>query len=182
MGLVSVINVSTERLIMFEGFIEVDLSFNTLTHNNGKQCKLYKKDIIIDNDIREIKIYTGVWLIRSWSIPEYQPLLNDYTHLGLALIRANCRLLSFQDLKVPIYLKNILSSYVQEYNYCSFIQVPKNIICNLFDELGIYEEIQSNNSIKEQIKTGGICKRCKSYDEYAEIKSDGTCLCYKCFY
>ena len=102
---------------MFEDFVEVDLGFNSII---CKPFKLYKKYIIIDNDIREIKIYTGVWIARSWSVPEYKSSLNDYTHLGLALIRSNCRLLTFQDLKVSSSLKNTLSSYIQEYNYCSF--------------------------------------------------------------
>lgn len=165
---------------MFEDFVEVDLGFNSII---CKPFKLYKKYIIIDNDIREIKIYTGVWIARSWSVPEYKSSLNDYTHLGLALIRSNCRLLTFQDLKVSSSLKNTLSSYIQEYNYCSFIQVPKNIIYNLFIELGISpKETESNNLSSKQSKIGGICKRCKSFDEYAQIKSDGTCFCYKCFY
>lgn len=171
---------------MFEDFVEVDLSF-FLPLSKGKS---YKKVMIFNNDIKEIRIYTGVIGIisgvigiKDWSIPENCTSLDSYSHLGLALIDHSGKLFPFKDLKASAFLRDDLSSYFELSGYyCCFIQVPKNIICNLFNELGLSKETQLNNSLKEQIKTGGICKRCKSYDEYAEIKSDGTCLCYKCFY
>ena len=139
--------------------------------------KLYKKDIV-NSEIKEINIYTGYWVSRSYSVPEYCKLLNDYTHLGVALIDYSSKLLFFQDLKVSSTLESILSKYFEVPDFCSFVALPKNIVCDLISELCC----NSNNSSSKQIKTGGICKRCKSFDEYAEIKSDGTCLCYNCFY
>jgi len=159
---------------MFKDFI-----LDTEKTTNSKQVFFYKNSFKI-KDLKRIFIYTGIWGGVKSSIPVENLSLDQYTKLSFALSsnEAGCtHLLPISNLYINNQLKNCLIKHVYKFtngNYCDFELVPIDLIKQLFQE--IYPNLLTDQ------KSGGICRKCGAYDEYAPIDSlDGKCFCYKCF-
>jgi hypothetical protein len=156
---------------MFKDFIlDIDKS------NHNKQLFYCNKSSKI-KELEIFYIYTGIWGDCKSSIPlGSYPSIDCYRFLTINLLNNHNDLLPINCLDFNVHLKNDLNRYLYKYviNYCDYELVPIDLVKQLLQEL-------YSNLITEQ-KSGGVCRKCGEYDDYAPIdSSDGKCFCYKCF-
>ncbi len=103
--------------------------------------------------------------------------------------------ISYDNLYIfPIDIKNdnIVITFAEPYQVGNLIvrNKPYVINGNVVENVGMFisnEEsisfsyIDSNDMNRILSNSGGYCKRCKMFDEYAPLDDNGGCLCYKCY-
>lgn len=123
-----------------------------------------------------IDVFVGDWsgygLDKNCSIPSFGDSLNDFENVSFEVSDGNA-LISINEIKLSSKLKDKLSSYIDPVSNskCRFFLVPMELLQECLSEL-------SNPRFKA---TGGKCRKCGLFDEYAPLDSNGKCLCYKCF-
>ena len=103
--------------------------------------------------------------------------------------------ISYDNLYIfPIDIKNdnIIITFAEPYQVGNLIirNKPYAVNGNVIENVGMFisnEEsisfsyVNSNDMNRILSNSGGYCKRCKMFDEYAPLDDSGGCLCYKCY-
>lgn len=123
-----------------------------------------------------VDIFTGDWsgygLYKKCSIPLIEESLDNFSNVSFEFSDGKT-LYPIDSINFSIKLKDKLSMYLDPKceTQCRFILAPMQLLQECLSEL-------SNPQFKA---TGGKCRKCGLFDEYAPLDSNGKCLCYKCF-